>query len=59
VDNSQRADEEREGLRRFHAERDGQEDGDGAGAAQAGYEAHDQTGNGADEEHEEQGRVSE
>jgi hypothetical protein len=59
VDDSEGADQERQGLGRFHAERDGQEDRDSARAAEAGDEAHDQAGDGADQKHDEQGGVSE
>ena len=48
------ADQECQGLGRFHSERDGQEDRDGTRAAESGDEAHDQAGDGADQEHDEE-----
>ena len=44
VHHGERADEERQGRCRVHAEGDGQEDGDGTGAAEAGDQPDDQAG---------------
>jgi hypothetical protein len=46
--------EQGEGLWGLHAERDGQQDRDGAGAAEPGDEAHHQAGDDADHEHEQE-----
>jgi hypothetical protein len=59
VHHGEGADQQGECLRGFHAEGDGQQDGDGAGATQAGNEAHDEAGRDPDHEHEQQPWISE
>ena len=52
VYDGERADQQRERLGRLHAEGDRQQDGHRTGAAEAGDEADDETGEDADEQQE-------
>ncbi|MFP5366493.1 MAG: ATP-binding cassette domain-containing protein, partial [Actinomycetes bacterium] len=48
MDDGERSDEEGQRLGRFHAEGDGQQDRDGARAAEPGDKPHDEAGNDAE-----------